>query len=432
LPEPGGAVSVIDMVRFNGLRSAAARRFFQSFFRLLVLVASTAQWTVLAWVLVVGVGVSIGWPAHVLGVAMLYWLNRSLTSSDRGRRRGRSFRRYSATAFVSIFCSAFLLAAWLVFGVTDGVLTGAAYALGSAHEATISVDLWSTFRWVGSLGMGGIGLLMAYGYLFGQRELRVSRLSIPVLGLERPLRVAQISDIHVGQNLSRAQLEHFVEAVNRIEADLICVTGDIADSPLADMRTFFPILARLKAAHGVLAILGNHDHYAGADRVADALRQWTSFTVLRDDAVTLPLGRARLHVIGLDDRGRDWARGVMFDARLAELLETAPRDVPMLLLVHRPDIFGQAADAGVVLTLSGHTHGGQLAIPWRGGRRRNLAEFVTVFSRGLYQRGAAYLYVNAGLGVTGQRIRLFTPREISVFDLTPSAPQSAGGSAGTA
>jgi len=80
----------------------------------------------------------------------------------------------------------------------------------------------------------------------------------------------------------------------------------------------------------------------------------------------------------------------------------------------------QAAAAGVALTLSGHTHGGQLAVPWFGGRRRNLAEFITPFHRGLYERGASYLYVNSGLGVTGQRIRLFTPREIGVFELRAS------------
>jgi predicted MPP superfamily phosphohydrolase len=246
-------------------------------------------------------------------------------------------------------------------------------------------------------------------------------MQIPVVGLARPLRVAQISDIHVGQNLSRVQLERFVAAVNATEADLICITGDIADSPLADMAAFFPILAQLEAAHGVMAILGNHDHYAGADRVEEALRRWTPFTVLRDDAVTLPVAGARLHVVGLDDRGRDWARGVVADARLEALLEAAPADAPVLLLVHRPDIFAQAATAGVALTLCGHTHGGQLAIPWRGGRRRNLAEFITAFDRGLYRQGVAHLYVNAGLGVTGQRIRLFTPREISVFELTTTA-----------
>ncbi len=91
--------------------------------------------------------------------------------------------------------------------------------------------------------------------------------------------------------------------------------------------------------------------------------------------------------------------------------------MPILLLAHRPDIFPQAAAAGVALTLSGHTHGGQLALPWFDGRRRNLAAFITRFDRGLYRDRDSYLYVNCGLGVTGQRIRLFTPREITVFEL---------------
>jgi hypothetical protein len=178
------------------------------------------------------------------------------------------------------------------------------------------------------------------------------------------------------------------------------------------------VLGELRARYGVCAILGNHDHFAGAARVVAELRSQTAFHVLRDSAVTLELDGARLHVVGLDDRGRDWARGVQSDGRLAELLDAAPADTPVLLLSHRPDIFRQAAAAAVPLTLSGHTHGGQLAVPWFGGRRRNLADFVTAFSRGLYRSGDSYLYVNCGLGVTGQRIRLFTPREISLFELT--------------
>ncbi|MEO8601052.1 MAG: metallophosphoesterase [bacterium] len=365
-------------------------------------------------------------------MALLYVFNRRLTRAERGRRAGVSYRWYSATAFTSIFCSAFLLAAWLVFSVADtalGALT--AHTWGATVQGMVSASVGDAFHWVASLGMVGIGLVMAYGYVFGQRELRVSRLELSVAGLARPLRIAQISDIHIGQNLRRTQLERFVAAVNATEADLICITGDIVDSARADMATFFPILAKLEAAQGVVAILGNHDHYADPDRVEAALRQWTPFTVLRDDAMTLPLpdtvmngsgGDAHLHVIGLDDRGRDWARGMVTDARLGTLLDAAPAGVPVLLLVHRPDIFAQAAASGVALTLSGHTHGGQLAIPWRGGRRRNLAEFVTTFSRGLYRRGGASLYVNAGLGVTGQRIRLFTPREISIFELTAASP----------
>jgi predicted MPP superfamily phosphohydrolase len=261
---------------------------------------------------------------------------------------------------------------------------------------------------------------MGYGYTFGQRELHVTRVPLAVPGLPAglpPLRIAQISDVHVGTNLSMGQLRRFVAAVNATHPDLICITGDIADSPLAELDRFFPVLGELSARHGVCAILGNHDHYAGAERVSDALRRCTPFRVLRDEAVTLDLDGHPLHVVGLDDRGRDWARGLTADPRLDALLAAAPAGVPVLLLTHRPDVFAQAAAAGVALTLAGHTHGGQLALPGRRGTRRNLAQFITPFSRGLFRAGDAHLYVNSGLGVTGQRIRLFTPREITLLEL---------------
>ena len=402
------------------VRAGAAQLFYRYFFTLLILAASAAQWSVLAWVVSVGLALSLPWWTHGLGIAGWYAANRALIAARR-RGRGPIFRVYTATAFVALFCSVFLLASALIFWSAHAVLgVLSAQALSAAGQAHLGAGVDGAFRWVASLGMSIIALTMGYGYTFGQRALWVSRIALPLPGLRgvRALRVAQISDIHVGQNLTLAQLRNFVARVNASAPDLICITGDIADSPLADTATFFPLLAELRARYGVCAILGNHDHHAGAARVVAELRRWTPFHVLRDDAVTLELGGARLHVIGLDDRGRDWARGVESDGRLTELLGAAPPDVPVLLLAHRPDIFHQAAAAGVPLMLSGHTHGGQLAVPWFRGRRRNLAEFVTRFNRGLYRRGDSYLYVNSGLGVTGQRIRLFTPREITVFELS--------------
>jgi hypothetical protein len=406
------------------LRAATAQLFFRYFFRLLFVAASAAQWAVFTWVAGVGFG---AWPprwVHVLGVGGFYACNRALIGSS-PRRRGRLFRTYTATAFIALFCSAFLLTTALAFLLAQGALgVLSAEALTEAGPASrLGAGLDGAFRWVASLGMAAIALTLGYGYVLGQRALRVTRIALPLPGLRpggRPLRIAQLSDIHVGRNLTVAELQAFVARVNATVPDLICVTGDIADSPAADYAAFFPVLAELRARFGVYAILGNHDHYAGADRVVAALRRWTSIRVLRDSAMTVDVDGAHLHVIGLDDRGRDWARGVQSDSRLAALLEAAPAEMPVLLLAHRPDIFHQAAAAGVALTLSGHTHGGQLAIPWFGGRRRNLAEFITRFDRGLYRWGDSCLYVNCGLGVTGQRIRLFTPREISVFELTPA------------
>ena len=409
------------MSLFTRARVAFTRAFFRSFFNILILAVSAAQWAVLAWMLVVAAGVGLPWPVHLLAVALLYAFNRRLTAFRRPRRAAPALRVYTATAFVSLFCAIFLLFAWIGFSAADGVLgVLTAQALGEAGQRVVEAGLGSAFRWTGSLGMTAIALLMGYGYIAGQHELRVHRQPVAIPGLGRSLRVAQISDIHVGQNLSREQLAGFVVAVNDTDPDLICITGDIADSAQADLEGFFPILGGLRARYGVCAILGNHDHGAGAEWVEAGLRRWTPFHVLRDAAVTIDCDGAPLHVVGLDDRGRDWARGVLSDGTLADLLEAAPSGVPVLLLAHRPDIFAQAAEAGVPLTLSGHTHGGQLAVPWFGGRRRNLAEFITEFDRGLYRRGAASLYVNCGLGVTGQRIRLFTPREITVAELEPA------------
>lgn len=410
-----------EMTWAGRVRAAVTRRFFHSFHFMLLLAVSAAQWTVIAWILAVALGISLPWPLHVLAVAAIYVTNRRLTDRRRPRRGAAALRVYAATAFVSLFCAVFLALSWVAFAAADGVLgVLSARAFGAAGQLAVQTGVGDAFRWTGSLGMGAIALLMGYGYAAGQHELRVTRQTIPMRGLGRALRVAQISDTHIGQNLSRAQLERFVARVNATDADLVCITGDIADSPQADFDAFFPLLGRLRARYGVCAILGNHDHGAGADRVVAALRRWTAFHVLRDRAVTIDCDGVPLHVIGLDDRGRDWARGFRSDPRLAELLAAAPADVPVLLLAHRPDIFVQAAEAGVPLTLSGHTHGGQLAVPWFGGRRRNLAEFVTAFDRGLYRRDDAHLYVNCGLGVTGQRIRLFTPREITVAELTPA------------
>jgi hypothetical protein len=204
--------------------------------------------------------------------------------------------------------------------------------------------------------------------------------------------------------------------VNALEPDLVCVTGDLVDR-LEGCAAGFPTLAGLRARHAVLVTLGNHDFYAGADAVSDAVRRLTPFTLLRDECVHLEIDGAPLTIAGVDDLGRDWARGVLEHPALPPLAAAVPSGNPLIVLSHRPDCFGQAARLGAALMLSGHTHGGQLALPV-GRRLRNLAEFISPFHRGLYRDGAATLYVNRGLGFTGQKVRLFTPREIACIELS--------------
>jgi predicted MPP superfamily phosphohydrolase len=401
------------------------RAFFANFFRILLLGVSISQWVILGrlWPAIGHLPV----PAQLAGPVLIYALNRRLALRTQRQRRDRAPvggmpRLYYAIAFTCLFCVLVLLftdALWVTAKVMLGTLTAHARTVHHSH-VRIDSELDTAFRWLANAGMASISLAFAYGYSIGQMRLRVRQFTLPLRHCPpgwNGLRIVQISDIHIGQNIDRIQLARFVQRANDLHPDILCITGDIADSPSADLENFLPVLAGLRARHGVYAILGNHDHYAGADEVEAALRRLTGFTVLRDEHTTVEVNGHRLRVIGLDDYGRDWARGERLVPYLDAAVAAAPADEPILLLSHRPDVFPQAADHGVALTLAGHTHGGQIGVPWFDGRIRNLAEFMTEFDRGLFERKGSYLYVNCGLGVTGQRIRLNTPREILVIEV---------------
>jgi predicted MPP superfamily phosphohydrolase len=215
-------------------------------------------------------------------------------------------------------------------------------------------------------------------------------------------------------------IARYVARVNALGPDIIAITGDITDG-LSHADDTFPELAKLDAPLGVFAILGNHDFYTGADDVTATLARHTRFHVLRDAVVPVDRDGARLYVVGLDDRGMDWARGVRHCDELEHIMAALPPLAPTLLLTHRPDLFVHAARLGIPLVLAGHTHGGQLALPWGGNRKPSLARFMTRFPRGTYRLGRSVLHVNLGLGVTGLPIRLSSPREITVIRLV-SAP----------
>jgi len=414
----------------QSVRAQVAGAFFANFFRLLLLAVSISQWVMLCQLVPRALG-SLPLIGHIAGAMAIYLINRQLAIRTRRHRRDRNPvgampRLYYAMAFTCLVCVLFLVltdALWVAAKVFVGAI---AVEARTVHHTRLRFDseIDTVFRWLGSAGMVGIGLAFAYGYTIGQRRLRVRHVRLPLRNYPpswEGLRIVQVSDIHIGQNLERAQLDGFVARVNALRPDLVCISGDIADSPAADLENFLPILAQLRATYGVVAVLGNHDHYTGADHVEAALRQLTPFRVLRDEQAAIEIRGQRLHVVGLDDHGRDWARGKTRISYLTTALARVPADEPILLLAHRPDVFPQAAERGVALTLAGHTHGGQIGVPWFDGRIHNLAEFVTDFDRGLYERAGSYLYVNCGLGVTGQRIRLNTPREIVVIDVQRTA-----------
>jgi predicted MPP superfamily phosphohydrolase len=393
------------------------RYFWKYFFQLLLVVIAVAQWVCAAWLLANLAGVHFGPLVDVLAPLAIYLLNRWLVRR-RPPTRGtaRTTRRvYTATAFACVFGSAFLLLGSIFWTAAWAGL----HVVGLAGS-TIPADTYGEVgRFLGTAGMLGTGAVMAYGYTRGQSRVWTNDLDLTIVDLPAAmegLRLIQISDIHLGMYMDGPRISQYVDRVNALDPDVIVITGDITDG-LDHAPETFPVLAKLEARLGVFAILGNHDVYTGVDAVLAALGEYTDFTVLCDDVAPLRRGDAELWIIGMMDRGLDWARGVQSTPLLDELCARVPPGAPKILLSHRPDLFEQAVAHGIALTLSGHTHGGQLAIPWRTGRKVSLARFMTRYPRGTYRVGDSYLHVNVGLGVTGQPVRVATPREITVFSL---------------
>ncbi len=318
---------------------------------------------------------------------------------------------YTAVGFATILLGAVIGAGWAGF-LPIAALLGAA---GLGPESLLHVFRVATLPVVGSLAF-----MLIWGFTGGQARIERTTLRIPLRGLPeelRGLRIVQISDLHIGNAMGGAKLESIVEDVNRLEPDLIALTGDLFDFDPAVVEPGAKVLGGLQAPFGVYAVLGNHDVYAGREHVARALASHApALRLLRGEMVRVPTP-APLYVAGVEDPGKDWtARGEL--AELSALGRELPKDGPVVLLVHRPEAFEQAAKLGFPLVLAGHTHGGQIALPTRGGHW-NPARAVTRFYRGLYhaEEHRSILYVNRGLGLAGPRIRFNCPREIAMLEL---------------
>jgi predicted MPP superfamily phosphohydrolase len=193
--------------------------------------------------------------------------------------------------------------------------------------------------------------------------------------------------------------------------DLIVVTGDIVDTPRTDCAHWLPELRRLRARHGVVAILGNHDEDSGLERVAEVVRRTTDWTLLRDAIHRIDLPGGALHLVGLEFR-RTPHEGDAIPGLAAML----PPGAATLLLAHHPNAFPAAVAAGFPLTFAGHTHGGQIALPMA--PRWNPARLLmTPYDGGTFEQDGCVLHVNRGIGTSGQRMRIAVPREITVVTL---------------
>jgi uncharacterized protein len=225
---------------------------------------------------------------------------------------------------------------------------------------------------------------------------------------DRTLRVAVISDLHLGVYKHEAWVARVVRAVNATEPDLVLIAGDTV-SRMAGTKQFGP-LRDLAPRYGVFAALGNWDYRVGAVDVRHAIES-TGVEVLTNESVAFEVDGHRVRLIGLDDL---WYGDPDWDAALAERREGETT----ILLVHDPDAALGAEANGIDLTVAGHTHGGQIRLPFLGPVTPLPTDLGRRYDKGVFPIGPSTLFLTPGVGESGPRARFFAPPEISLLTLT--------------
>lgn len=266
----------------------------------------------------------------------------------------------------------------------------------------------ATLTAAGSLGFGGYGFANA----IDRPGIRRRTLDLPSLPQEWDgLRILQISDIHAGPYMDAERMAGIRDMAGKLSPDLIVFTGDQMDRRPSDAELFVRGFSGIQAPMGVWGILGNHDHFIDPIRSEWAL-ETAGIAPLINDGVTFERGGSSLALVGLEDlQARD---GRTPDFSILSKYPTSFR----ICLFHQPQGWHRAAAAGAHLTLSGHTHGGQIALT---GRNLNAARFSTRYIAGPYRREENFLYVSRGVGVGAVPVRVGAPPEIDLLTLRSTA-----------
>ncbi|HET6583569.1 MAG TPA: metallophosphoesterase [Nannocystaceae bacterium] len=261
------------------------------------------------------------------------------------------------------------------------------------------------------IAVGG-GLLAGYGVYRAFTAPEITELAVHVPKLPSALdglSIVQLTDVHVGPFIGRRFIDTLVAEANAQRPDVVVVTGDLVDGSVDRLGHAVAGLAALRARYGTFFVTGNHDDYSGADAWC-AFLETLGIHVLRNRRVEIGDSRSSLDLVGVDDWGgrRRGAKGYDLDAALAD----RDPDRAAVLLAHQPTNFEVAAERGVDLQISGHTHGGQI-FP--------LTAFIGLgwtYSRGLYHHADSSIYVSRGCGFWGPPARVGSPPEIAKLVLT--------------
>jgi uncharacterized protein len=279
------------------------------------------------------------------------------------------------------------------------------------------------------LAAGAGGATYAFGvepaYMMKVREWNVSPASWTKDA--PPLRIAILTDIHAFEPyMPASRISRIVETINELQPDLTVLLGDFVSTKKENLvfRTV-PIpewtaaLAPLRAPLGVYAILGNHDWWLDAKAVREGL-QMAGVPVLENHAIKIQTKGHSFWLAGLGDQlshrvGRHYQGVDDLPGTLAQITDSDPA----IMLAHEPDVFPRIPDR-IALTLSGHTHGGQVSLPFYGPPITG-SKFGQRYVYGHVAEGKRHLVVSSGVGVSWYPVRFLTPPEITMVNVVPPA-----------
>jgi uncharacterized protein len=348
-------------------------------------------------------------PASALGIVLalvaLFFARQRILNLLNDKPRGR---------FGSVVVDQLYFVHWCacVFLLLPGAVLWPLLALALKLVSTIS----PAFAGIVVYGSGSV--IAAWGVLFRRRLLRVERHDVIIRNLPQAFHgyvIAHVSDLHVGSMSSRSMLKAMVTKVNASNADLVVATGDYVTSGTAFHADIATLLGSLQGKDGTVASMGNHDYFGDGEPLLAALKA-KGVRVLRNEGELLSRAGQSIYCAGVDDT---WTKRADLEKTLAQ----APQNVPVILLAHDPALFEHAAKKGVALTLSGHTHAGQIAVPWFT-KHASLSHLAHKFHVGFYREGESQLYVHPGLGTTGPPIRVGAAPTVTILTLRGGASTS--------
>jgi len=342
-------------------------------------------------------------------------------------------RALSTVARLWLVASFFGFLAVESVGAIEWVTNVAARLRPGAVAGGFSPSRRTFFRYAAVLAGGFPFLAATYGFAAGRLRYTIVRVDVPVANLPPELdglRIAQLSDIHIGDYMPPREIARAVDMANELRPDISFVTGDFVSSEGDPLDVCITELSRLRAPLGVWGCNGNHEIYAGVEDEAERLFREKGMRLLRASSTVVEHNGGRFNLLGVDYQRDHMVSGEHIGPMLAEIEHLILRDMPNVLLSHNPNSFHRAAELGIELSLAGHTHGGQVKFEIVD-HSISPARLISPFVAGLYHlpmssyAGAAArnglqkaaLYVNRGLGTLGFPVRIGVPPEITLLTL---------------